>query len=113
MTELLVHDKRRLRAGSHVNPAVVTLPRDRTVRFQMDMLDPRRRVSPFVNGVGFRESILDAADLAMDFGIDITLRLGPFIVEDRSIRLHRDHRAENHGQNFVIYPGFAPGGFSS
>src|SRR5271165_1594886 len=68
MAELLVHDKRRLRTGADVNPAVVPLPCDRTVRFQMDMLDPRRRVGHLVNGVGCRESILDAADLAMDFG---------------------------------------------
>src|SRR6266478_6219228 len=33
MAELLVHDERRLRAGADVNPAVVRLPCDRTVRF--------------------------------------------------------------------------------
>src|SRR5712672_2444513 len=42
MAELLVHDERPLRAGADMNPAVVPLPCDRTVRFQMDMLDPRR-----------------------------------------------------------------------
>src|SRR4029077_15633428 len=113
MAELLVHDERSLRAGADMNPAVVPLPCDRTVRFQMDMLDPRRRVGHLVNGVGCREPILNAADLAMDFGIDITLRLVPFVVEDRSIRLHSDHRVENRGQNFVIHPDFATGGFCS
>src|SRR5258708_7710952 len=42
MAELLVHDERPLRTGADMNPAVVPLPCDRTVRFQMDMLDPRR-----------------------------------------------------------------------
>ena len=85
MAELLVDDERRLGAGADVNPAVVSLPGDRTMGFQMDMLDSRRRVGHFVNGVSRRESILDATDLAMDFGIDITLRFRPFIVEDRGI----------------------------
>src|ERR1700730_1515082 len=66
-----------------------------------------------MNGVGCREPFLDAANLTMDFGIDITLRLAPFMVEDRGIRLHRDRRVENRGQNFVIHPDFATGGFCS
>jgi hypothetical protein len=42
MAEFLVHDERSLRAGADMNPAVVPVPCDRTVRFQMDMLNPRR-----------------------------------------------------------------------
>src|SRR3984893_8450702 len=90
MAELLMHDERSLRSGTDMNPAVVPLPGDRPVRFQMDMLDPGSRVGHLVNSVGCREPILDAADLAVDFGVDITFRLGPFMVEDRRIRLHRD-----------------------
>src|SRR5258708_4817134 len=88
MAELLVHDERPLRAGADMNPAVVPLPCDRTVRFQMDMLDPRRCVGHLVNRVRCREPFLDAPDLAIGFGIDITLCLALFMVEDRGIRLH-------------------------
>src|SRR5690349_2778742 len=42
MAELLLYNERSLRAGADMNPAVVTPPCDRTVRFQVDMLDPRR-----------------------------------------------------------------------
>ena len=57
MTKLLVHDKRRLRTGPDVNPAIITLPGDRAVGFQMDVLHSGRRVGLFVNGVGFGEAI--------------------------------------------------------
>src|ERR1700741_5075597 len=113
MAELQAHDKRSLRAGADMNPAVLTSPCDRTVRFQMHMLNPRGRVGHLVNGVGGCEPILNAADLATDFSKDITLRLAPFMVKDRGVRLHRQLRVENRGENFIVYPHFSTGGFGN
>src|ERR1700722_17686942 len=113
MRELLLHDEWGLRAGPHMNPIVFAQPGDRAVRFQMDMLDPRRGVGHLVNSVRGRESISDGTDLAMDFGIDITLRLVPFIMENRGLWLHRGYRIEDCGQNFVVHPDLSTRGFCS
>src|ERR1700683_1511432 len=113
MAELLMHDERSLRSGTDMNPAVVPPPGGRPVRFQMDMLDPGSRVGHLVNSVGCREPSLNAADLAVDFGIDISLRLALFMVEDRGIRFHRLLRVEHLGQNLVLHPDFAAGRFCS
>ena len=101
MAELLLHDEGCLRTGADVQPSVVAAPGDRSVRFQMDVLDARGGIGHFVHGVGGLEAIRYAADLTVDVDKDIALLLPTLVVKYRCIRVHRRDRIEHRGQDFV------------
>ena len=71
VAKLLLGDERRLRAGAHMQPAVVAPPGERAVRLEMHVLRARGRIGHLVDGVGLVEALLDAAELAMDVDIDV------------------------------------------
>ena len=85
-----------------MKPSVVVLPGDRSVRLEVDVLHPRRRIGHLVDGIGFLEALLDASDLAVNIHIDVAFGLAAFLVEDRRIRLHGGDRIEHRGQDFVL-----------
>ena len=77
----------RLRARADMQPAVLAAPGDRAVRLQMDVLHPRGRIGHLVDGVGRREAVGDAADLAVDVDIDVAPLRAALVVQHRGIRL--------------------------
>src|SRR5829696_82912 len=103
ITELLLRDKGRLRARAHVQPAVVAAPGDRTMRLKMHVLHARRRIRHLMHGIGLLEPGRDASDLAMDFDIDVALRLTALVVQDWRLWLHCRGGVEYGRQDFVIH----------
>ena len=55
-----------------------------------------------MDGIGVFKPGCDASDLAVDFGVDVALRLAALLVQDRRLRLHCGDRIEHGGQDFVI-----------
>ncbi len=102
MTELLLSDERRLRAGAHVKPSAVVLPGDRPVRLQVNVLRPRGRVGVFVDDIGRLEALRDVAYFAVNIHVDVAFGLASLLMQDRSARLHGGDRIEHRGQDFVL-----------
>ena len=97
ITELLLGDERRLRARAHMQAAVLAPPGERAVRLEMHVLHARGGVGHLMDGVGFLEAVLDAAELAMNVDIDIVPKGHALFVQDRRARLHGNFRIE-HGR---------------
>ena len=102
IAELLLGDEGRLRACPHVEPMIVTPPRDRAVRLQMHVLHTRGRVGLLVDDVSLLEALLDAAELAVDVDIDVVVKRDTPIVEDRRPGRHGRLRIEYRGKQLVI-----------
>jgi hypothetical protein len=97
---------RSLRAGADVEPTVVE-PRNRTMCLEMNVLYAMRRVGALVDDVGLFESILDVANLAVDFDQDVSsrkpdARFAALVMNDGSARGHRFFGIKNRGEHFVV-----------
>ena len=68
----------------------------------MRVLHPGGGIGHLVDGVGVRKTGRDAADLAVDFGVDVATRLAALLVQDRRVRLHGGDRIEHGGQHLVL-----------
>ena len=106
--ELRLRDERRLRAGAHVDAAVVALPGQRLVAFEMHVLHAADRIGALVNGVGFLEARLHAADLAVNVDVHVGLgphpaRLAAAVVQHRRGGFHRLLRIEHRRQELVVH----------
>ena len=55
-----------------------------------------------MHGVGLGEAGRDAADLAVDFDIDVAARGAALVVQDRRVRLHGGFRVEHGRQHLVL-----------
>ena len=102
VAKLLLGDERRLRAGAHMQPAVVAPPGERAMRLEMHMLRARSRIGHLVDGVGLGEALLDAAELAVNVDIDVIAEGDALLVQDRRPRQHGDFRIEHRRQQLVL-----------
>src|SRR5580765_7484187 len=91
IAKLLLADERGLRAGANVQtPVILPPPRHTAMRLEVHLLYPRRLVRRLVDDVGFLESLLDAAKLAVNIDIDVVAICDAFLlVQDGRGRLHR------------------------
>ena len=62
VAEFLMRDERRLRTGTHMEPAVVVTPGDRAMRFQMDVLNPRGGIGLLVDQTSLSEKGRDVLE---------------------------------------------------
>src|SRR5215469_10354123 len=93
-----------------MDPSVFTSPGNCAVGFEMNMLNPWRRIGHLVDRICCGESFFYASDLTVDLGVDITMGIVPFVVKDWRVWFHRGNRIENRRQNLVInLHGAAPG----
>ena len=106
MGEFEFRDRRRLRAGPHVQPAVLH-PGDRTVRLEVGVLDAGREVRALVDHVGLGETGCDVADLAVQFEQDVAhLVVGERVVVAVQLGRAVGHRLlgiEDRGQHLVLH----------
>ena len=110
VAELLLGDEGSLRTGPDVDSSILATPGDGAVGFQMDMLDARGGIGPFMDGIGGLETFGDAADLAVDVDIYIALLGAAILVEERRARLHRRLGVEDRRQNLIRYVQQSAGG---
>ena len=69
----------------------------------MHVLHPGGLIGHLVNGVGFLETLLDIAELAMDIDIDIVAEGDALLfMQDRRARLHGEFRVEYRGEKLVL-----------
>ncbi len=108
ISQLGFSQKRSLRTGPQMKPAILGQVRDRGMRFEMDMLLPVRFELAFVDNVSSRKSCFHVPVFAMDLTENVAARIldsrvhALLAVNERRSRSHRILRIENCRKNFII-----------
>ena len=86
------------------------------MRFEMRVLHALGDESTLIDGVGLRIAVIDIADVAMNLGESVALRIAnarlrTFVMQDRGARAHRFFGIEHRRQHVIIDNELAAAGF--
>src|SRR3984957_4487678 len=91
-----------------MEPSIRILPTNSAVSLQMGVLNALRNVNAFMNGISFRKPRLDVADMAVNLGHDVALRIanarrgGVLGMNNGSARQHSLLGIEDGRKNLVL-----------